>query len=87
MYIHYIFIFNYFLNYLHKHNSHTHTTEKNEKLKTPFDLDPLVKIKRLILSSKIYFKKEYEYFIKHSHPNNRLINQKKTNVFIFYLKK
>ena len=32
-----------------------HTTEKNEKLKTSFDLDP--KIKRLILSSKINFKK------------------------------
>ena len=61
-----------------------HTTEKNEKLKTSFDLD--VKIKRLILSSKIDFKKEYKCFIKHSHPYNGLINQKKTNIFIFYLK-
>ena len=50
---------------------------KNEIFKTPFDLDPLDKIKRLILSSKIDFKKECECFIKHSHPNNGLINQKK----------
>ena len=57
-------------------------TEKNEKLKTPFDLDPLDKIKRLILSSKIDFKKECECFVKHSHPNNGLINQFEFKNFI-----
>ena len=50
-------------------------TEKNPKLKTPFDLDPLEKLKRLILSSKIDFKKECEYYIKYSQSNNGLINQ------------
>ena len=50
-------------------------TEKNPKLKTPFDLDPLEKLKRLILSSKVDFKKECEYYLNYSQSNNGLINQ------------
>ena len=57
-------------------------TEKNQKLKTPFDLDPLEKIKRLILSSKIDFKKECEYYLKYSQSNNGLINQHEFRNFI-----
>ena len=50
-------------------------TEKNPKLKTAFDLDPLEKMKRLILSSKIDFKKECEYYLELGRTNYGLINQ------------
>ena len=56
--------------------------ERNPKLKTPFDLDPLEKLKRLILSSKIDFKKECEYYLKYSESNNGLINQYEFRNFI-----
>ena len=49
--------------------------ERNPKLKTPFDLDPLEKLKRLILASKIDFKRECEYYLNYSQSNNGLINQ------------
>ena len=57
-------------------------TEKNPKLQTPFDLDPLEKIKRLILSSKIDFKTECEDYINYSMTKNGLINQFEFRNFI-----
>ena len=47
--------------------------EKHEKFETPYDLDPLLKAKKLILSSKIDFKKEFLKIIKES--NNGMANQ------------
>ena len=57
-------------------------TERNQKLKTPFDLDPLYKLKRLILSSKIDFRTECENLINYSQPNNGQINQFEFKNFI-----
>ena len=47
--------------------------KKHEKFETPYDLDPLLKVKKLILSSKIDFKKEFLNVIKES--NNGMANQ------------
>ena len=41
-------------------------TKEHKKLETPYDLDPLEKIKRLILSSKIDFKTEFKKYINDS---------------------
>lgn len=57
-------------------------TERNPKLKTPFDLDPLNKLKRLILSSKIDFKNECEFLIENSQGNDGRINQYEFRNFI-----
>ena len=48
-------------------------TKEHKKLETPYDLDPLEKIKRLILSSKIDFKTEFRKFINES--GNGMANQ------------
>ena len=48
-------------------------TKEHKKLETPYDLDPLEKIKRLILSSKIDFKTEFKKYINES--GNGLANQ------------
>jgi Ca2+-binding EF-hand superfamily protein len=48
-------------------------TKEHKKLETPYDLDPLEKIKRLILSSKIDFKTEFKKFINES--GNGMANQ------------
>lgn len=48
-------------------------TKQNEKFATPYDLDPLEKVKRLILSSKMDFKKEFKEVIKES--SNGMANQ------------
>ena len=47
--------------------------KEHEKFETPYDLDPLEKIKRLILSSKIDFKKEFKSIIKET--SNGMANQ------------
>ena len=47
--------------------------KEHEKFETPYDLDPLLKVKKLILSSKIDFKKEFLNIIKKS--NNGMANQ------------
>ncbi len=47
--------------------------KEHKKLETPYDLDPLDKIKRLILSSKIDFKTEFGKFIQES--GNGMANQ------------
>ena len=47
--------------------------KQHELFETPYDLDPLLKIKKLILSSKIDFKKEFLNIIKES--NNGMANQ------------
>ena len=47
--------------------------KEHEKFETPYDLDPLEKIKRLILSSKMDFKKEFKEIIKES--SNGMANQ------------
>jgi Ca2+-binding EF-hand superfamily protein len=47
--------------------------KEHEKFETPYDLDPLEKIKRLILSSKIDFKKEFKEIINES--SNGMANQ------------
>ena len=47
--------------------------KEHEKFETPYDLDPLLKIKKLILSSKIDFKKEFLNIIKES--SNGMANQ------------
>ena len=47
--------------------------KEHEKFETPYDLDPLLKAKKLILSSKIDFKKEFLNIIKQS--NNGMANQ------------
>ena len=57
-------------------------TKKNQILNTPFDLDPLEKIKRIILSSRMVFKKECENFIKCIKARNGLINQYQFRNFI-----
>ena len=57
-------------------------TKKNQILNTPFDLDPLEKIKRIILSSRMDFKKECENFIKCIKARNGLINQYQFRNFI-----
>ena len=57
-------------------------TEKNKLLNTPFDLDPLEKIKRIILSSRIDFKKECEKFISSIKAKNGIINQYQFRNFI-----
>ena len=48
-------------------------TKEHKKLETPYDLDPLEKIKRLILSSKIDFKTEFKKYINDS--GNGMANQ------------
>ena len=48
----------------------------NKKLRTPYDLDPLNKIKKLIKSSKVDFKSEY----------NKLMNQTDGKANIFQIK-
>ena len=48
-------------------------TKEHEKFETPYDLDPLEKVKRLILSSKMDFKKEFKEVIKQS--SNGMANQ------------
>ena len=48
-------------------------TKEHEKFETPYDLDPLEKVKRLILSSKMDFKKEFKEIIKQS--SNGMANQ------------
>ena len=48
-------------------------TKEHKKLETPYDLDPLEKIKRLILSSKIDFKTEFRKYINES--GNGMANQ------------
>ena len=48
-------------------------TKEHKKLETPYDLDPLEKIKRLILSSKVDFKTEFKKFINES--GNGMANQ------------
>ena len=45
----------------------------HQKLETPYDLDPLEKIKRIILSSKNDFKTEYQKYLAKS--DNGIINQ------------
>ena len=57
-------------------------TEKNKLLNTPFDLDPLEKIKRIIISSRIDFKKECEKFISCIKGKNGVINQCQFRNFI-----
>ena len=57
-------------------------TEKNKLLNTPFDLDPLEKIKRIIISSRIDFKKECEKFISCIKGKNGVINQYQFRNFI-----
>ena len=57
-------------------------TEKNKLLNTPFDLDPLEKIKRIIISSRIDFKKECEKFISSFKGKNGIINQYQFRNFI-----
>ena len=57
-------------------------TEKNKLLNTPFDLDPLEKIKRIIISSRIDFKKECEKFISCIKNKNGVINQYQFRNFI-----
>ena len=57
-------------------------TEKNKLLNTPFDLDPLEKIKRIIISSRIDFKKECEKFISCIKGKNGVINQYQFRDFI-----
>ena len=47
--------------------------KEHEKFETPYDLDPLEKVKRLILSSKMDFKKEFKEIINQS--SNGLVNQ------------
>ena len=47
--------------------------KEHEKFETPYDLDPLLKVKKLILSSKIDFKKEFLNIIKES--SNGMANQ------------
>ena len=47
--------------------------KEHEKFETPYDLDPLEKVKRLILSSKMDFKKEFKEII--SQTSNGLVNQ------------
>ena len=47
--------------------------KEHKKFETPYDLDPLEKIKRLILSSKIDFKKEFKEIIKET--TNGMANQ------------
>ena len=42
------------------------TTKDHPIIKTPYDLDPLNKIKKIILSSKVDFKKEFSKFIQES---------------------
>ena len=56
--------------------------KKNAKLNTPFDLDPLEKIKRIIISSRIDFKKECEKYISCIKNKNGLINQYQFRNFI-----
>ena len=48
-------------------------TKEHKNLETPYDLDPLEKIKRLILSSKIDFKTEFKKYIDES--GNGMTNQ------------
>ncbi len=57
-------------------------TEKNKLLNTPFDLDPLEKIKRIIISSRIDFKKECEKFISSIKGKSGIINQYQFRNFI-----
>ena len=57
-------------------------TEKNKLLNTPFDLDPLEKIRRIIISSRIDFKKECEKFISCIKGKNGVINQHQFRNFI-----
>ena len=57
-------------------------TQKNKLLNTPFDLDPLEKIKRIILSARIDFKKECENFISCIKGKNGIINQYQFRNFI-----
>ena len=57
-------------------------TEKNKLLNTPFDLDPLEKIKRIIISSRIDFKKECEKFISCIKGKNGVINQHQFRDFV-----
>ena len=47
--------------------------KEHEKFETPYDLDPLLKVKKLVLSSKMDFKKEFLNVIKES--NNGMANQ------------
>jgi len=47
--------------------------KEHEKFETPYDLDPLLKAKKLILSSKMDFKKEFLDIIKES--SNGMANQ------------
>ena len=48
-------------------------TKEHEKFETPYDLDPLEKVKRLILSSKMDFKKEFKEIINET--SNGMANQ------------
>ena len=57
-------------------------TKKNMVLNTPFDLDPLEKIKRIILTSRIDFKKACENFINCIRGKNGIINQYQFRNFI-----
>ena len=57
-------------------------TKKNMALNTPFDLDPLEKIKRIILTSRIDFKKACENFINCIRGKNGIINQYQFRNFI-----
>ena len=59
-------------------------TEKNKKLITPYDSDPLEKIKRLILSARIDFKKACIDYIDYISGKNGLINQYQ---FLNFIKK
>ena len=56
--------------------------KKNMALNTPFDLDPLEKIKRIILTSRIDFKKACENFINCIRGKNGIINQYQFRNFI-----
>ena len=57
-------------------------SNKNQILNTPFDLDPLEKIKRIIISSRIDFKKECEKYISCIKGKNGIINQYQFRNFI-----
>ena len=47
--------------------------KEHEKFETPYDLDPLEKVKRLILSSKMDFKKDFKEIINET--SNGMVNQ------------
>ena len=65
-----------------KNNKSPFPTQKNIALNTPFDLDPLEKIKRIILTSRIDFKKACENFINCIKGKSGIINQYQFRNFI-----